>query len=274
MAETPDPHPSIRLLLSDLDGTLLTPDVTVTERSREAVNRLKEKGIAFTVTSSRPPRGTLDVIRMLEVTLPIAVFNGGMIVRPDLSVIEQHVLTPQIVHGLIPVLQGDGLDVWLYTGEDWFVPDRHGPHVDKATESLGFEPKVLSSYDTLPGEIIKIVGYSGDHDRVARCKDRVQKRFPREVSASSSKPYYVDITHPAADKGAVVEWLSSHLRIPAEQVATIGDGPNDVMMFKKSGLSIAMGNADESVKKAARFTTRGNDEEGFAHALEEYLLQT
>jgi hydroxymethylpyrimidine pyrophosphatase-like HAD family hydrolase len=93
------------------------------------------------------------------------------------------------------------------------------------------------------------------------------------VSAARSQPYYLDVTHPEANKGYVVSRLSEMLGIPVDQIATIGDMPNDVTMFQKSGTSIAMGQASDEVKSAATYSTTSSEEEGFANAVERYVLQ-
>jgi len=131
---------------------------------------------------------------------------------------------------------------------------------------------VVPSYDGLLDRVVKIVGVSDDHDRVARCEAAVQQQFGAHVSAARSQPHYVDVTHPTANKGAVVERMSHYYKIPLEQIATLGDQPNHVLMFQRSGLSIAMGNASEEVRRAATFVTASNEDEGFAKAVEEFIL--
>ena len=84
---------------------------------------------------------------------------------------------------------------------------------------------------------------------MARCVTEVQRQFGQHVSAALSQPYYLDVTHPKANKGEVVSALSAWLAIPSAQIASIGDMPNDVLMFKQSGLSIAMGNASLEVQQ-------------------------
>jgi hypothetical protein len=120
--------------------------------------------------------------------------------------------------------------------------------------------------------VAKIVGVSDDHDKVRRCEADAQAAFGHRVSANQSQPYYLDITNKDANKGAVVEYLVGHLEIPAEEIATIGDQPNDVLMFKRSGLSIAMGNASDQVKAQASATTDSYNDEGFAKAIERFVL--
>ena len=92
------------------------------------------------------------------------------------------------------------------------------------------------------------------------------------ASAARSQPYYLDVTHPEANKGMVVRLASRFLNVPLEQIATIGDMPNDVLMFGVSGMSIAMGNASLEVKRTARHVTTSNDEEGFANAVDSFIL--
>jgi hydroxymethylpyrimidine pyrophosphatase-like HAD family hydrolase len=92
-----------------------------------------------------------------------------------------------------------------------------------------------------------------------------------QASAARSQPYYIDVTYPEANKGFVVECLSRELGIPAGEIATIGDMPNDVLMFRKSGFSIAMGNASRDVRSQADAVTASCND-GFAKAVERYLL--
>jgi hydroxymethylpyrimidine pyrophosphatase-like HAD family hydrolase len=135
-----------------------------------------------------------------------------------------------------------------------------------------FPPTVVPEFSSHLDRVAKIVGISDDYDAVARCEADVQRDCGNHVSAARSQPYYLDVTHPDANKGHVVDLLSQALSIPPAQIATMGDMPNDVLMFKKGGLSIAMGNASPEVQRQARFVTSSNEEEGFAKAVEVYIL--
>ena len=111
-------------------------------------------------------------------------------------------------------------------------------------------------------------------EAVARCETAMQAALRDQASASRSQPYYLDVTHLEATKGGVVEFLSRSMNIPEEAIATLGDMPNDVSMFEKSGLSIAMGNASKEVQAQANFVSLSNEEEGFAYAIENFVLRT
>lgn len=262
----------IRLMLADVDGTLVTNDKILTERAIAAVKELKTAGVLFAITSGRPPRGMSMLIEPLELTTPIAAFNGGVFVHPDMSVIEQHTIPDDITPAVIELLDGLGVDVWVYRGADWYVRNRKAPHVDREAWTVKFEPTVVANYDSVSTQVAKIVAINDDYDKVQSAVDAVRAKFGDHVSAARSQPYYGDITNPDANKGGVVKYLSRTLGIAPEEMATIGDQPNDVLMFAHSGLSIAMGNASHEVQEAARRVTTSNEEEGFANAVEKFIL--
>jgi hydroxymethylpyrimidine pyrophosphatase-like HAD family hydrolase len=108
---------------------------------------------------------------------------------------------------------------------------------------------------------------------MARATEAARDQFCDHVTAAQSQPYYLDVTHPEANKGGVVKYLSSRFGIPTAQFATVGDMPNDVLMFAHSGLSIAMGNASSEVQRAARMVTTSDEDEGFANAVQRFILR-
>jgi Cof subfamily protein (haloacid dehalogenase superfamily) len=263
---------AIRLLLADVDGTLVTQDKILTERAIAAVGKLNQAGMLFAITSGRPPRGMSMLVEPLGITTPIAAFNGGLFVRPDLSVIEQRVIPDDVTPEVIELLGSHGVDVWVYRGADWFVRDPHAPHVAREAWTVKFDPTPVDSFASVSDHVAKVVGVSDDYDAVQRAVDAVRERFGDHVSAAKSQPYYGDVTHPDANKGWVVRYLSKLYQIGLEEIATIGDQPNDVLMFAHVGLSIAMGNASPEVQRAARRVTTSNEDEGFANAVERFVL--
>jgi Cof subfamily protein (haloacid dehalogenase superfamily) len=262
----------IRLLLADVDGTLVTPEKALTGEAIAAVRALEVAGVRFALTSGRPPRGMAMLVGPLRIRTPIAAFNGGVLVDPHMRVIEQRTIPRELVAPTIELLQAHQLGAWVYQGADWFVLDPKGPHVDREAATVQFAPTVLADYRGLRERIAKIVGVSDDHQALAHATDAARERFGEDVSVACSQPYYLDVTHPLANKGSVVQFLASHYEIPTQAIATIGDMPNDVLMFARSGLSIAMGNADPQVHRAARHVTGPNDRNGFAQAVRRFVL--
>jgi len=264
--------PNIRLVLTDVDGTLVTKDKLLTDRAKRAVQSLRDRGIVFAVTSGRPPRGMSMLIEPLALDTPIAGFNGGMWTNPDLSLLEARTLAREVAEKTVAMLEKDGLDVWVYAGEDWLIRDQKAPHAAREEWTVKFPPKIVSDFRDALAHAVKIVGISDDLPRVEQCEKHVQLALGTSASAARSQPYYLDVTHPQANKGFAVQWLAERLGIPLDQVATLGDQPNDVLMFKRSGVSIAMGNAGESVRDAATHVSTSSEEEGFAHGIECFVL--
>jgi hypothetical protein len=263
----------IRLVLADVDGTLVTKDKILTERAVAATRALQAAGADFAITSGRPPRGMKMLIEPLALKTPIAGFNGGVFVKPDLSVIETHTLDPAAARKTVELIVKAGLDAWLYTPDDWFIRDPKAPHVEREAWTVKFEAKVVKDFsDELLGNAVKIVGVSDDLDKVAQVERQAQQELGDTASAARSQPYYLDVTHPKANKGMVVDTLCRLLGVRPEEIATLGDMPNDVLMFTKSGFSVAMGNASDEVKSKASATTDSYEDEGFAKAVERLIL--
>jgi hypothetical protein len=263
----------VKLFIADVDGTLITQDRVLTDRACQAVDRLRAAGIQFAITSGRPPRGMAMLVGRLKLTTPIAAFNGGMFVKPDLTtVIEQRTLPPDVAKEIVDYLLGAGLGVFVYRGSDWFITNPKGAHVAREQATTEFAPTVIADLHGVLDSAVKIVGVSDDLPLVARAETELRQRVGAHASAARSQPYYLDVTHPDANKGMVVRLVSRFLDVPLEQIATIGDMPNDVLMFGVSGTSIAMGNASLEVKRTARHVTTSNNEEGFANAVDSFIL--
>ena len=266
--------PAVKLLLADVDGTLVTQQKVLTKRAIEAVHKLHDAGILFAITSGRPPRGMAMLIEPLDIQTPIAAFNGGLIVDRDMTVIEQRVLPEDLVVPVTDAMSSFNLDVWLYRGADWYVPKQDGPHVAREAWTVKFEPKVMTDgVNGLTDSVAKLVGVSDDTDAVERATEAVRDQFGDHVTAAQSQPYYLDVTHPKANKGEVAKYLAAKYGLQSEEIATIGDMPNDVLMFAHSGLCIAMGQSSPEVKRAARRVTTSNEDEGFANAVDNFILR-
>ena len=273
MADVSVPVPqAISAVLADVDGTLVTKGKVLTPRAIDAIEQLHERGVLFAITSGRPPRGMRMLVHPLEMRGPMAAFNGGIIVQPDMTVVDERVIPADVSPEVIDMIRAFGLYAWIYRSAEWYVTDPGAPHAAREATTVQFQPMVVPSYDGLLDRVVKIVGVSDDHDQVACCEAAVHQQFGAHVSATRSQPYYLDVTHPTANKGVVVERLSHYYQIPLGQIATLGDQPNDVLMFRRSGLSIAMGNASEEVQRQATYVTASNEDEGFAKAIEEFIL--
>jgi Cof subfamily protein (haloacid dehalogenase superfamily) len=263
---------AIRAVISDVDGTLVTDNKDLTAATRAAVAALGEKGIAFCIISSRPPRGLQMLVEPLGLTTPMGAFNGAVLVKHDLSVIAEDLLAPHVAQRAIQLLESKGVQIWIFSGHDWLVRDCRAPYVEHEERTVRFEPIVVANFECVLGAAAKIVGVSEDWGFLARCESQLTTALGREATVVRSQLYYLDITSPGANKGTAFSKLAQLLAVPAAEIAVIGDGNNDVAMFSRGGLSIAMGNASPEVQRAADFVTERNSNDGFAAAVHRLIL--
>ena len=280
----------ISLLLSDVDGTLVDSKKRISARAKAAIEKVHEAGIKFAVTSGRAPRGMKMIVEQVKLSAPFAAFNGGMFVEPDtMKVLNSLRLDNETAKAVIDRIESFDLEVWVYADVEWYLRNLDTPHRQKEEQTEQFQPKVVSNFtEALQQGVARVVGVSDNYDLVAEAERVIQAEFEHgiharcttasrdcepSVSATRSSAYYLDVTHPKANKGAVVEWLSEYLKIPSAEIVTIGDMPNDVLMFQKSRYSIAMGQARDEVKKSATYVTDGTDEEGFAKGVDDFVLK-
>src|SRR6516165_9231530 len=132
----------ISLVLADVDGTLVTEEKVLTKRARNAVSALQSAGIRFAITSGRPPLGMAMLLDALKLDTPIAGFNGGLFVKPDLTILKQQTLPTDVAGRALELIRHHGLDAWVYRGNDWLVGKADAPHVVREAWTVKFEPKV------------------------------------------------------------------------------------------------------------------------------------
>ena len=263
----------IRLVISDVDGTLVTRDKRLTAASVKAVQTLRDRGIRFSITSSRPPFGMRMLCAPLQLDLPIGPFNGSSLVMPDLTVLAQATIPASAAAASVSLFARKGIDVWLFTNSQWLIQRDDGRYVPHEQKTIETTPVRLAPGAAPPDDICKIVGVSGDFDLLARCEAELQSLLGDDAHAARSQNYYLDVTPPDRDKGAFVAAIGQRLDIAREEIATIGDMSNDLPMFASSGVSFAMGNAADPIKARATHVTAANDDDGFAKAVETILAQ-
>ena len=264
----------IKLVVSDVDGTLVTKDKILTDGARDAVRRLREAGIGFTIVSSRPTLGMGFLIEPLAITLPIGCFNGSSIVDPELKPIEQHLIPADTVRRALDVFKEFGTDIWLFTNEQWLTRNPDGEYVGHEERAIKHGPTIVDDFTPYLTRACKIVGASSEAALLARCEAAMQQAVGMQATAVRSQTYYLDVTPPGHDKGSFVEAMAKRIGIPTSAVAVIGDMQNDLPMFARSGLSFAMGNAADDIKRHATHVTASNEEDGFAQAMEVVLRAT
>lgn len=268
----------IKLIVSDVDGTFLPKSRRITAATRDALTELKKQEIIVVLASSRPPRGMLHILEdagMMEFTAPFIGMNGAVIAQTDATTDTTTLYSAQIdaeiVQTVYDLVHDTGVNFMLLDEEGWWSSG-NDELVRREAASLRFEPILEGLVERMKFPVNKIT-LLGKPEQSAEAKRRIDKHLGDSVSASSpANPKFIDITAPNVHKGTAVLRLAEMLGIKREEICAIGDGENDIEMFRVAGMSVAMGHATEYVRNAASYLTSSHEEDGWAKAMQSFVL--
>jgi Cof subfamily protein (haloacid dehalogenase superfamily) len=262
----------IRLVVSDVDGTLVRKDKSLSQQVIAAVHRLRAAEIPFTLISARPVSGVLPLVAPLGIDIPLAAFNGGVLFRPDGSAIQQRVIDAEVVAGVFALARHLAVDRWVFADGKWFSSTGEGLRVERERLASNQSPILRDDFSDLYARADKVTFVSEDRPLLAGLAEKAVAAFGDRATIGQSQTYYLDVTDTLANKGDGVAALASELGIDLADIVVLGDMDNDVAMFARAGLSIAMGQAPDSVKAAADLVSSTNEADGVAHAIDAFIL--
>ena len=261
----------IALVVSDVDGTLLTKDKTLTDGAKGAVRRLHEAGIGFTITSSRPTIGMRFLIE------PLADHAAGRRLqrqfdRRSATEADRAASDPGAGGATrLDVLNEFGVDIWLFTNDLWLTRNGDGEYVPHEKRAIRADPTIVADFTPYLAAACKIVGASADAALLQRCEAAMQQALGAQATAVRSQSYYLDVTPPGCDKGTFVQAMAQRLGISTDAVATIGDMQNDLAMFRTSGIVVRDGQRHRRRQEAGDACHGVERGRGFCRAMEMIL---
>lgn len=267
------------LIALDLDGTLLTDDLRITERSREAIRRARERGAAVLLASARPPRSMRRYHRDLGLDTPVVAYNGALVwdVAAGTSLLHKP-LVPDAARALVAFLRrrDPALNISLECGDRWYIDDLT-EEVRRAIEQYEVDPPhgvgCLEQVLADEAEAISKVLFRGNLKTAQELLAALPPDLPERLHITTSGEWFCEVMAAGATKAAAIEWTAAYLGRASGGVLAIGDSPNDIPMLQAATLGVAMGNAAPMVIEAADVITSTNNEDGVAVAIERYLLQ-
>lgn len=262
----------VRLLVSDIDGTLVRNDKSLSDDVVAAVRRVRKAGLMMSLISARPPSGIMWIAQRLQLTNVMGAFNGGTILCPNGAIVAAERLKPECAARALALLEHPAVTPWLFSDGLWYAQTIDGIYVPRERRAANVEPVITNNFAVLLARVDKIVGVSGDHAVLVRLDATISATLGRDATVGRSQRYYLEITAPAANKGDGLSALARAAGVALDEVAVIGDQRNDLPMFARAGLSIAMGQGPSDVRAAADRVTRSNEEDGVASAIDEIVL--
>lgn len=257
----------IRLLISDIDGTLVRSDKTLAPATSAAVKELVAAGIPVSLISARPPSGIGWIAEELDLPGPFGAFNGGTLFLRDGSVVEREGIEPELARAIVDMFQKAAVTCWVFSDGLWYSNSADDPHNQREVKAANVDPVIVPNFDDRLDRADKIVAVSDDHARLVDLEKTALAMAGKRATIARSQPYYLDVTAPTGNKGDGVERIAAAFGVPLDNVAVIGDQANDLPMFARAGVSIAMGQAPDPVKAKADHVTLPTDEDGVAATL-------
>jgi hypothetical protein len=147
-----------------------------------------------------------------------------------------------------------------------------GAYVGLEQRTIGYRPHIVAEFGRALDSAVKIVAVSPDFGLLDGLEQGARAAFAEQATVARSQRYYLDFTHVLANRGVALSELAKFLAVPVTEIAVVGDGGNDVAMFRRGGLSIAMGNGGPNVQRAADVVTDSNSRDGFAKAVDQFIL--
>lgn len=262
----------IRLLVCDIDGTLVRHDKSLPDANVAAIRDLTARGVAVSLISARPAAGILPISKKLGLSGPFGAFNGGRIFTRDGTELSAAQVPPPLAAQLLDLYAKANVTLWLFATNRWLSSDLADSHTPREVLSSGLHPEELLDVAAFLDDADKIVAVCDDRAKMDALELRARALVGSTATLVRSQDYYLDCTALAANKGDGVMHLAQLYGVPLGEVAVIGDQANDVAMFRRAGLAIAMGQSSAAVKAEAQCVAASNEDAGVADAIRRFVV--
>ncbi|GFP74709.1 sugar-phosphatase [Clostridium fungisolvens] len=263
-----------KLLALDLDGTLLNNNGEISKANAKAIELAKEKGIKVVLATGRPIDGIKNYISQLNLLEDdyVVAFNGALVQKTrDKTVIGRKGLTISDLNKIYELSKKLNVNIHIHTDKECITP--------KISKYSLFEAKLNSiplkeiGFEDLQGDtVINKIMFIDEEQIIDKISGLIDEEFHDEYTVVRSLPYFLEFLNKEVNKGIGVKMLANSLGISMDEVICIGDHENDIHMIQYAGLGVAMGNAVDSLKNAADYITKSNEENGVAHVIEKFIL--
>ncbi|MCG7315916.1 Cof-type HAD-IIB family hydrolase [Brevibacillus laterosporus] len=264
-----------KMIVLDLDDTLLQDDHTISTRTKSALMKAQEAGVKVVLASGRPTYAMTHIAEELELGKYgsfILSFNGAKIINwKTKEELFSSTLPVETVYELYDISKKEQVGILSYDGDD-IVAETVTAYTKKESEITGMNIKEVESFtQAITRPVVKVLMVD-DPTKLAIVEKKLQKQLEGQLSVMRSKPFFLEFTEAGVDKGTSLHQLINKLRIEQAEVIAIGDSYNDLAMITFAGLGVAMGNAPDDIKEVANYVTDTNMNHGVAKVVETFIL--
>lgn len=263
----------IKLIATDMDDTLLNEREEVSDRTAAAIRGAMAAGVNVVLATGRMFQSAKVFADALALDLPLITYNGALVRPRSGKALFARTIEQSAAAAVLALFKEQGWYVQTYIDDILYVKEYtdESAYYEKLTQ-VKARPVGDAVFKGTEG-VLKILALTHDEELMAHIRAEVCRRFGQRLYVATSKSCYLEITHPAVNKGQALAFLAQHLGISAQEIMAVGDGANDIDMLRYAGLGVAMGNAKNVVQGAADAVTGTNREDGLAQAIERYVLR-
>ncbi|MEL7565982.1 MAG: Cof-type HAD-IIB family hydrolase [Dehalobacterium sp.] len=264
---------TVKLIASDLDGTLLNDKCLISDRTKEAVRRARAKGVVFTLATGRMYRSALSFALELGIDVPLITYQGALVKTSMTKEVLYHRPLPvKLAKEIISIGEKEQYNINVYLDDELYI--------HRETEAIRDYCRVARVPFTvvenlslfLDREPTKVLFIGEEEEQLVGLWGELNKRYGNEVYITKSSAHFLEFTHPQATKGHGISTVAQGLGIRKEEIMAFGDSFNDMELLRSAGFAVAMGNARDELKREADFITGTNNEDGVASAIEKFVL--
>lgn len=262
-----------KLIAIDLDGTLLADDLTISPDTVKAIQKAVEVGTIVTIATGRMFSSAKQFAQQLGINVPLITYQGAIIKDAnEQEVIYERLISPDIAQKLVEISSVKNIHLQVYQDDILYGAVENEKLVDYAEG-------VMVPYTVEP-DLLKLAekGFTKalfieKPEMIDVLQEELKALFGNRAHIAKSKPHFLEVTHPEANKGLALLHLAKTLGINQSEIIGIGDNHNDKELIVTAGLGVAMGNAVKEMKDIADFVSLSNNEEGVKHVIEKFVLE-
>jgi len=266
-----------KLLVLDIDGTLLNDNKEITPGTHAALLKVQQMGIRIVLASGRPTHGVLPIAQTLELDNYhgyIMSYNGGQIFNAQTgSLLYEKRIDSELIPYLEKKANKNNFPIFTYQQDAIFTNSPENIHIKEEASLNNMQIKSVENFsEAIDFNPCKCVLVSDDNEALKGLENHWKRRLNGVLDVFPSETYFLEVVPPGINKGDTLSVLLDKIGINPEEVIAIGDGVCDIPMLQLAGLGIAMGNADDAVKRCTDYLTLSNEEDGVAAAIEKSIL--